>query len=316
MGLKEVQEELKKQIEEAEKAEQEISETEKETKTEEKQDDSADKKEDKSDDKQEAKEEKDEEKPKKTNADYARERRERIAEQQRLRDELAAAQARIAELEKPKEEVKQDEAPNKDEDPAGYAEWRARQAEKKAEAAVEMAKQAEERFTKEDMKKQADELVKKAQAELVGYEDQFKTSAADYEEVKNYYVNSLAFSIKRLNPRISMEALTLAVNNQLLLEASQLYNEGYENPVAEIYARTKKEYDDFKSRVPQAKEEQEIKPDLERVAKNRERNAGMTGANGSAGKGEMTKKYAATELTAQEWAKLPTAERERLMRQM
>lgn len=304
MGLKEVAEDLKKQIEEAEKQGEKVESA--EDKVEEKKPDEA--KEEEETEKKAA----EEEKPKKTNADYARERRERLSEAQRLRDELSAANARILELTKPKEEPKKDEdpEPSRDEDPTAWADWRARQAEKKAEAAAEMARKAEEKLTKDENKKQAEALMQQAQSELIGFEDQFKKTAPDYDDVKSYYVNMLAFSIKNLNPKISNEALARAVTNQIMVRASQYMNEGYENPIQAIY-------DEVKSMGYKPKEEKEEgkKPDLERVAKNRERNAGMAGASGSAGNGELTKRYAATEMTSAEWAKLPVAERERLMRQ-
>jgi hypothetical protein len=322
MGLKEVMDETKKQIEEAEKiardgeakAQEEIDAENKaieDSKTEKKEEVKKEVKDEVKDEK-ESEVKAEEDKPKKTNADFARERKERISEAQRLREELAAANAKIAAMTQPqKEEKKEDLEPNKEEDPTAWADWRTKQAEKKAEAAKELASKAIESIEKQERVKAGEKLVQDAQNELLGYEDQFKKDHADYEDVKKYYVNTLAFSIKSLNPKITNDALVKAVNNQILLNASQFYNDGYANPVEALYESAK----ELGYRPPkEEKEVEEKKPDLSKVAKNRERNAGMAGAGGSGGKSELTKRYAATEMTSQEWARLPVAERERLMR--
>lgn len=319
MGLKEVMDETKKQLEEAERAAKEAEEQQQKENAEEKKNIEEAKAEVKEEKKEEVKEEKQEEKTEevraeskiKTNADYARERKARQIEAERLRAELEAANAKIAELSKPKEEVKADAEPNKEEDPVSWADWRARQAEKKAEEANEKATRAAEKLEKEERRRQAEAVVTQAQNELIELENQFKQDHPDFDDVKKYYVNTLAFSLKNLNPKMTNDALAKAVTNQILMTASQYYNEGYENPVAVIYENVKAMgYQPPK----EEKEAEEKKPDLARVAKNKERNAGMAGSAGGAGKGEMTKQYAATELTAAEWARLPIAERERLMR--
>lgn len=312
MSLAEVLEETKKQLSDLEKEENKEEEIKTEEEKEEKKEEV--KEEVKEPPKEEAKEEvKAEEQPKKTNADYARERRERISEAQRLRDELAAANARIVELTRPVGQTKQveDPEPNKDDSPVEWADWRARQAEKKADAAAEIAMKASETLQKEERRRQGENLVQQAQNELIGYENEFKKNHTDYEDVKKFYVNSLAYGIKVLNPKITNEALAKAVNNQILLTASQYYNDGYANPIEAIYENVK----NMGYQPPREEAKEEKKPDLSKVAKNRERNAGMAASAGGTGKGELTKRYAATEMTAYEWAKLPVAERERLMRE-
>lgn len=302
MGLKEAQEELKKQLAEAEEAEKGDS------LTEEKQEEVVETKEEKTDSQEEKKEEV--KADKKTNADYARERRERLKEQERLREDLAAANARIAELTKPKEEVKRDEEPNKSEDPEAWAEWRTRQSDQQVKEARELAEKAYKEIEAEKQRKANEILIEKAQDELKTYEEDVKKTNPDYDDVKQFYANALAFSIKTMNPRITTDALVKAVNNQILLRASQYFNEGYENPVQAMYEEAKS-----MGYQPKKMAEEEKKPDLERVAKNRERNAGTAAAAGSGGRGEITKRYAATEMTVQDWARLPKSERERILRQ-
>lgn len=314
MGLKEAQEELKKQIEEAQKAEGLTSE---EEAVEEEQKKIESKEEKKEDAKEPEKKEEaaSEEKKEKTNADYARERRERISEHQKLKEQLAAAMAQIEEMKKPKQEKEvEDPEPNKAEDPVAWADWRVRQAEKKVEQVTEIALENDKKIKAEEREKQKESLLQQAQNELVTYEDAVRKTNKDYDDVKKYYVNMLAFSMKALNPKITNDVLVKAVNHQVLMTASQYLNEGHENPVQAIYDSMKNM--GYQPTQKETNEIEEKKPDLSKVAKNRERNAGMAGSSGGSGRGEMTKHYAATELTAAEWAKLPTAERERLMRQM
>lgn len=315
MGLKEVIEETQKQLEEIENKE-EVKEEEKEASKEEIKEEPK-----KEETKEESSEEKEpenteEEKPKiKTNADYARERRERISAKEALERkeaELAAANARIAELTKPVEEQRQDQEPDKAEDPVSWADWRARQVEKKAEEVEKIAKEAKEKIDREEKRRAYEQTIEASKSEMATYENEFKKDHPDYDDVKKYLINSMAFSLKTLNPRMTNEKLADAVTMQLLMQASQYYNEGYTNPVEPLYDMAKSMgYQPVKEEVSR---EESKKPDLSKVAKNRERNAGMAGSAGGAGKGELTKLYAATEMTSAEWAKLPVEERERLMR--
>lgn len=307
MGLAEVKEDLKKQLAEmGDKPEEQEEEVVIEQPAEEV------KQEEKTDEKPE---EKQETKSEKTNAEYARERRERLKEK-RENDELRAARERIKELEqlvvKPKEESRVEEvAPNRQDDPAAYAEWEARQAKKEAREAAEIARKATEKVEKQEREQRQQALRNQAQEELIGFEDQFRKVANDYDDVKNYYINTLAFSIKQLNPKITNKALAEAVTNQVMIRASQLMNDGYENPIEALYEEIKSN-----GYRPSVKEEAEDKkPDLTRVATNRSRNAGTAGASSGTGRGELTK-VAATKLTIAEWAKVPKHERERLMRSM
>lgn len=298
MGLKEVQEELKEQIEEARKREAEDIESPKE--------------EPKEEIKEEVKvEDPKKEDPPKSNADFARERRTKMAREQKLSDELAAANARIAELTKPREERREeyDPEPNKLEDRENWLEWKTKQAEKVANKAVEETKEIKNWKEKEETRRNTENLRKRAEEELVAFESEVREANKDYDDVKQFYATSVAYSIKKLNPKISNSALQSAVADQIVFRASQLFNEGYSNPIAEIYEEAKR--DGYRPKEQAVEEEK--KPDLSRVANNRSRNAGTAGAAGSAGRGELTKMYAATEMTVAEWAKLPPAEKRRLL---
>lgn len=251
----------------------------------------------------------------KTNADHARERREKKTREDKLREELSAANARILELSKLPErapaEDKPEPAPIKADDPVAYAEWEAKQAKVLAKETKSDMEKLSKRLDVKEQQQQQERLYQAAQEELISYEGTVRQKHPDYEDAKKYYANMLAFSIKSLNPKISDANLVKAVNNQIMLRASQLVNDGYENPVQAIY-------DEVKSMGYQAKKpeenKEEKKPDLDRVAANRARNAGMAAAAGSSGRGELTKS-AAADLTVAEWAALPQAEKQRLLRQ-
>ena len=300
MGLKEVMEDTKKQIEEAEKKEAEeakVEEPKEEPKEEEKKEEV--KEEPKEKEKEELKEEPKEE-PKKTPSDYARERRELKAA--KLAEELAAANARIAELTKPKDEPKKEAIPDRNEDPAGWTEYELR---KRDERIAKLESQTQEISRQEYSEKQR----KEAEAEVANYESLVRQKTHDYDDVKSYYANMLAASIKIVNPRITNEKLVKVVNDRLILRASELLNEGYENPIEKMYEEAKSL--GYKPKqVEESKEE--IKPDLKKVGDNRKRNAGTAAAQGDSGNGDLTP-LSASQMTNREFSRLSKEEKKRLL---
>lgn len=319
--LEEQAEDLKKQLEEAQKTEAEQQEEEikaEEALVEDKKED-APKEEEKP--AEEAKAEGDgEAKEEKKPYEHASERRKKRAEAEQLREQLAAAQARIAEYEKsvkPEPKTVEDPEPNKADDPEAHADWRIRQAEKRAEAAEKAALTAVS-YTEEQKRTQQSEVqLKQAMGELVDFESKVKSTLPNYEEAKSFLINTMALGIKSLNPRLSNDALAKAVNNRLLIRAGEFLNEGYENPVEGFYEEAMAlgyKPGMFKKADEVAEEKAEKKPDLDKVSRNRARNAGTVGAVAGTGQGEVTKRFAATEMTVAEWAKLPVAERQKIMR--
>jgi hypothetical protein len=304
MGLKEVQEELKAQIKEAE--EREKTEEVVETPVEEVKPDVVEPAEE-----PKKEPEKVEEEVKKTNAEQAAERKAKRRREEVLAAELAAANARIAELSRPKEETKpvvEDVVPNKEDDPQAYLEHKVKKAEKIAEEAAEIARKANEKLDKSELRNQKKTMIEQAQGELMSYEDSVRKNNPEYDEAKKWYANMLAFSIKNLNPKITDKALVDAVNHQVLLRASQFINDGYENPVEALYEEVKQM--GFKA---QPKEEVKKEPNLDKVAANRARNAGTAGAAGSSGQATVTRQAAAS-MPVQEWARMSKAERQRLLK--
>jgi hypothetical protein len=227
MGLKESMEELKKQIGEAEKAEEVVEEEPKEEVSEETVAEKPKEEPEKEVKDEPVKEEPKPEEPVKTPADYARERRE--AKANKLAEELAVAHATIAALQAQREPPKSDE-PNKSEDPQGWTEWKIKKQE-------EELKEIKSETVAIKREKQAESLRQQAELEVQGYEADVRREFKDYDEVKQYYGNMLALSIKNLNPKITNDRLVRAVNDRLLLEASEYLNEGHDNPIKVMYER-------------------------------------------------------------------------------
>lgn len=154
------------------------------------------------------------------------------------------------------------------------------------------------------------ERVLKAAREFTQLEENFKRSAPeDFEGVSSAYKAALYQSIRVQNPRMGHEELLEATHKSLLLKASNYLNAGYD-PIEELYEEAKAL--GFKAQPQEEKREVERKPDLNKVAMNRKRNAGMAVSKGDAGLPQHTKK-SATELTVAEWARLPVAEKQRLL---
>lgn len=309
MGLKEVAEELKSKISEAEKIEEkEIVEDKPQPEGVVKEDEPEVKEEVK------AEEKKQPDPPKKTPEEYAEERRATKAAA-KLAEELATANARIASLEAAHQpDAKQnDQEPSKSDDPQAWNEWKLRQADiKQARADEKLAKV--ESWTAEQEKQRSAEILRTAAlSEIQGYEAEVRQSAEDYDDVKKYYANMLAASIKIVNPKITNERLQKVVEERMISRAAELYNDGHVNPIAAMYQEAKSlGYQGSRASSDEGKEEKEIKPDLSKVAANRARNAGTAAAQGKGERGEITKAVAAS-MTNDEFRRLPVAERKRLM---
>lgn len=323
MGLKETTEKLKKGIEEAQEKEKEVIAAEDaelakplESKEEAKEE-KVDPKEEKTDDKAEKEEVKTEpakddaktteEPQKKTASEAARERREKLKREEILARDLAEAKAendRLRNEAKERAEPKKDAdpEPSKLEDPQAWNEWKIRSLEKVVEST--------QTYQQEDARaKQHRELREAAISKLNGYEADVVRDNPDYPEAKQYYATMLATSMKMLNPALSGQRLNTAVENAMIQRAGNFLREGHENPVAAMLdeARTW----GFKPTQARETEEKVTKPDLQRVAANKNRNSGMAGAAGKGGSAELTPKAAAS-MTNAEFARLTPSEKQRV----
>jgi len=84
------------------------------------------------------------------------------------------------------------------------------------------------------------------------------------------------------------------------------------DPIEEMYHEAKELGYSAPPKAVEQEEKKEIKPDLDKIAANRARNAGTAAAKGTGTSGQLTGSTAAT-LTAKEWAALPKAEKDRIL---
>lgn len=230
----------------------------------------------------------------------------------KMRREKAAAERRIAELERQMQERAQpaqpqnvaqtqdDPEPDIAVDPVAWVQWNKRQTD---------AKLSEFYQWKEAQAQQAqhNEIYTRATQELAAYENQFKATVDDYDDVSNFMINELKNSFKRLNPSATEDQILQQVQRHVLLESSKYAQQGL-NPVEELYHVAKNEYG-YKPAANDAPK----KPDLNAIAKNQGRSAGMAGAGGSPRRAPLSGMEAAAEMTPAEWAKVPEEEKRRLL---
>lgn len=154
----------------------------------------------------------------------------------------------------------------------------------------------------------------KAESEFMGIEKQFMAKTADYEDVSKQYTIALAQSIRVQNPRLSMDKVADMTKEQILKKASVYFGEGLD-PAEELYHEAKElGFKALPKEPPKVETEtpEEPKVDLDKLAANKKRNAGMAGSNGRGAGGQVTMR-AAADFTPREWAALPKDEKKRLL---
>lgn len=228
-----------------------------------------------------------------------------------------------------KEEVKEEV---KEEEPDNNAYRRMRRekaaAEKKAQIAEEKQTALEQELAalkqpKEEVEDkpsapspEMDEIVRdhrmvRAEREFQSLENKFKASNPEYDGVAGQYASALAQSIKIQNPRMSNNEIAEKTKETILIKAAKYLNDGFD-PIEELYHEAKDlGFTGKSAKKEEPKEEEEIKPDMKKVAANRAKSTGMAATSGES-KGQITKQ-AASELSVDEWAKLPQAEKRRLL---
>lgn len=157
----------------------------------------------------------------------------------------------------------------------------------------------------QDRKRQA------ARDHLATFEDDFRKQVKDYDQIAGAYAQQIARSIYVNNPRLSEREIVKRTEDTLLERAADYYNKGM-NPVEEIYndalnlgIKPQEEKEE--------KKEEARKPDLDTVAKNKKRSAGMAGTKGK-GTGPVETKEALADMPLSEFAKIPAHELERIER--
>ena len=244
----------------------------------------------------------------KTPSEHREERIAKKKEKDRLAEELAVARERIAALEanfKPEPKTAPlDYEPDIQTQPLEWTAWKIRKQEEKIEKLSGWK-------AEQDVVKQREDLRMRAINEVAAYENQLRTTAPDYDAVKEHYSRVLAASIKIVNPNITNQQLAEAVNNRLLTRASELLNQGYENPIEAMYLEAKSL--GFK---PKEEAVEEVKPDLDKVSSLRKRNAGMAAASGGGNADSHVSPSIAAKMTNAEFAKLKPEQKKRLFAQL
>lgn len=216
----------------------------------------------------------------------------RMAEQ--LAAQLAEANARILELTRSREDPRQvSDEPSRADDPQAWTEWKVQQQERELSEFKQWKAQQEQA-------RNYQERIRQAESEIIAFENQVRDKLPAYDEAKSYIANYEAFNIKRERPNITQDQLVEAVKLKMMTRAAYFLKEGYENPIEAMYEEAK-----TLGFSPKKNDDGERKrPDLDKVAKNHARNAGMAGAAAGTGSGEMTPRYVAENLTVAETAKM------------
>lgn len=219
--------------------------------------------------------------------------------------------------EAPKEEPKPVEEPKEELDGSAYARMRRENAAlKKQLQEREAPKQEAEVSSIDDTIMQSvveREKLGRAAREFSGMVEEFKAHApSDFAEITNAYESAVYQSLRVQNPRLTHDQLVEQTTKTLLYKASSYLNQGF-NPVEEMYHEAKALGLKPAPKQEQPAPEQDIRPDLDKIAANKRRNAGTAGAKGSAGSAGQMTATALADLPAHEYAKIPPSERKRII---
>lgn len=241
--------------------------------------------------------------PNPTAADFARMRREKKALEKKLAELEAAKAAPVEKVEKVAETPSTDPEPDRATKYEAWLEWKDRQNEKRIS-------EIEEKFGKTVKDTEHERLISAAVEEFNSYERDFKAIEPSYDEAAKFYTLQLGQSIKMLNPSATPAQIGNLIKSTVLKKASQYANQGLD-PAEELY----NEAVSFGFSPKSAEEPEEAveapRANLSRVAANRARNAGTAAARGR-GAPNLTREVAAS-YSNEEWAKLATSEKKRLL---
>lgn len=265
-----------------------------------------------------------------------------------LEDEIKAMKAELEEIEEKEEVIEEppvDEAPKEEEAPvevakeepkeepkkeeelgnAGYARLRREAAAAEAKAArlereLEEARKAKEPVEQREEVALPPELtdvleshkVTQAERAFQSFEAEVLAKHPEYADISQQYAKDLYRSLQIQNPRKSHAELNEMTKMSILRRAGDLYNQGFENPVEEMLHEAKEL--GYKVRAKEEPKEEKMAPDMDKVAKNRERSAGMVAASGKS-EGQMTPAFAAN-LDPSEWGKMSKEAKAAIFRQL
>lgn len=203
-----------------------------------------------------------------------------------------------------KKETNLDPEPDRATKYEAWLEWKDRQLEKKV-------REIEEKVSETTQETANSRLVNAAIQEFQSYENDFQATEPKYSQAAQFYTQRLGESIKMLHPQATSAQIGELIRNKVLEKASLYVRRGLD-PAEELFYEAQNL--GFSSQTEDVEEEEvkEIRPNLAKVAANRQRNAGTAGAKGKGGGGVLTRQ-AASELSVAEWSKLPSSEKKRLL---
>ncbi len=253
--------------------------------------------------------------------------KEQAKEGEEFEDEIDNPLEEVEEKPEEKPEVKEEPKPEVLDD-SGYARLRrekaaaeklAREKEQELEnlkAQLAAKQQPETEAEAPQLPPELEQIIKKerynqAGREFNALEEQFRRKAPDYDDVANAYKAALLQSIKIQNPRMTTDELIEKTNEALLVKAGSYVRAGFD-PIEELYHEAKELGFKAAPKEQPKEEPKELKPDLSKIAANKARNAGTTGAKGAGERGQITL-AAAADMSVQEWASLPAAEKKRIL---
>ena len=196
-----------------------------------------------------------------------------------------AAEARAAELAVARQpevkKVETDAEPDKDTDPDAHVRWELRQANKKLQTVAEWQE-------KEQKKRDYEERKSAAERAFENYENNFKATVEDYQDVSNFGVQVIANSLRTLNPDLKGNDLAEAVKMHILRLSGQAEAAGHD-PVEYLYHQFKTwGYTPKKAEGGEEKKE-ELKPDLKKIVENKKKSANSLSAGGKSGNNSLTR---------------------------
>lgn len=150
-----------------------------------------------------------------------------------------------------------------------------------------------------------------ARQHLATLESQYREVNPDYDDVITQYAQAVASAYRVNNPRVSQADLARDVERSFIERAAEYYRRGLD-PAEELYQDAVSL--GFKKREPEKEEVKETprKPDLDVIAKNKQKSAGMAGA--SRGAGAVSTPNSVASMPLSEFAKIPASELARIER--
>lgn len=242
-------------------------------------------------------------------------------------DDDGVQEGEESETEEVEDEEKPEEDPQEEEKPDASAFARMRREKRAAERAKAAADEEKEALLRqiEELKSgkyekqvepqdnQMNDIIRshtmqQAQQEFANYEAEFRKVEPNYDAVSKQYMQALLQSIKVQNPRASDAQVFEMYKETVLSKAGAYVREGLD-PVEELYNEA---LDLGFSAQKEVKKD--AKPDMSKVARNRGRSASMAGTSAE-GKGKLTP-FAAADMSADEWSKLPDSEKQEVFAQL